>query len=310
MCYLLPEPLNFKTATPIILRRFGFIFNSRAGPGHHAALIQSAMAGIRALGDEAHQYECHSSPAEPVAHAIRDECTVIVACGGDGTVSGVAAAIRDSHLPLGVFPLGTLNHFAKDLGIHSIAEAEHVLLKGRVREIDTGAVNGRLFINNSGIGIYPAIVLEREKVRRSGIPKWPAFLIASIRALIRLPFLRLHLEADGLHLARITPFLFVGNNVYETEGRSIGTRAKMDEGLLGVCTARHHGPTGLIRIAFRALAGTVRQDRDFTLLTVRRLTVRTRRRAELDVSLDGELWRLRPPLHYSVLPRALRVLVP
>jgi len=268
------------------------------------------MKGLCALGDEAREYECRSSPAEPVALAIRDACTIIVACGGDGTVSGVAAAMRDSHLPLAVFPLGTLNHFARDLGIHSVAAAEQVLIDGRVREIDTGMVNGRLFINNSGIGIYPAIVLEREKVRQSGLPKWPAFVIASIGALINLPFLRLHLEADGLHLARITPFLFVGNNVYETQGRSIGTRARLDAGILGVCTARHHGPTGLIRIAFRALAGTVRGDRDFTLLTARKVTVRARRRAELYVSLDGELCRLRPPLHYSVLPRSLRVLAP
>jgi diacylglycerol kinase family enzyme len=292
------------------LRRFGFIFNSRAGRGHQAALVGSAMVGVRALGDEAHQYECPSNPAEPVARAIRDACSVIVACGGDGTVNGVAAALRGSHLPLGVFPLGTLNHFAKDLGIHSVAAAERVLVEGRVRTVDTGLVNGRIFINNSGVGIYPAIVLEREKVRKSGVPKWPAFVIASVRALVNLPFLRLHLEADGVRLARITPFLFVGNNLYETQGRSIGTRARLDAGVLGVCTARHHGPTGLIRIAFRALAGSVREDRDFTMLSARRLIVQTRRRAELDVSLDGELCRIRPPLHYSILPRALHVLAP
>jgi diacylglycerol kinase family enzyme len=292
------------------LRRFGFIFNSRAGRGGKTALVRSAMAAVRARGDEAREYECPSSPAGPVAHATRDGCTVIVACGGDGTVSGVAAALRDSHLPLGVFPLGTLNHFARDLGIHSLAEAERVLCHGRVREIDGGMVNGRIFINNSGIGIYPEIVQEREKVRQAGIPKWPAFLFACIWALIKLPFLRLHIEADGVHLARITPFLFVGNNVYETCGRSIGTRARLDAGILGVCTARHHGPTGLIRIAIRALVGTVREDRDFTLLAARKITVRTRRHAELDVSLDGELCRLKPPLHYSVLPRAVRVLAP
>jgi len=292
------------------LRRYGFIFNSRAGRGGQSALVHAAMAALRARGDEAREYECPASPVVPVAHAIRDGCTVIVACGGDGTVSGVAAALRESHVPLGVFPLGTLNHFARDLGIRSLDEAERVLFEGRVREIDGGMVNGRLFINNSGIGIYPAIVIEREKVRRTGMPKWPAFLIACIRSLFRLPFLRLHLEADGIHLARITPFLFVGNNVYETEGRSIGTRARLDGGTLGVCTARHHGPMGLIRIAFRALAGSVREDRDFTLLTARQITVRTRRRARLYVSLDGELCRLKPPLHYSVLPHAIRVLTP
>ena len=290
--------------------RFGFIHNSRARHGRQTALVEAAIAALRAHGHDACVYECPAEPAEPVARAVKDGCDVVVACGGDGTVNGVASAIRGSKAVLAVFPLGTLNHFARDLGIHGIAQAERVLLDGHVREIDAGLVNGHLFVNNSGIGIYPSIVQEREMVRKSGIPKWPAFVVACIRALAKLPFLRLGLEADGHHLRRTTPFLFVGNNLYTTEGFAIGRRNRLDAGVLAVCAARHQGPWGLIKIAFRALFATVRRDRDFTLVTAKRLTVRAQRRKTLRVSLDGEVRRMKTPLEYSVVPRALRVLAP
>ncbi|HVW85117.1 MAG TPA: diacylglycerol kinase family protein [Bryobacteraceae bacterium] len=292
------------------MRRFGFIHNLRAGHGRQADIIHLVAARMAAQGHTVREYACPGDPARPVRQALDDGCDTVVACGGDGTVSGVARALQKSPAVLAVFPLGTLNHFARDLGIHSVAEAERVLLEGKTREVDAGALNGRLFINNSGIGIYPAIVLARDDARRSGIPKWPAFVIACVKALAKLPFLRLRLEVDGRNLARITPFLFVGNNIYETEGRPIGTRKQLDSGVLGICTARHHGVTGLIRIAFRALFGYLREDRDFTLVTAKRLRVRTKHPKDLHVSLDGEVVRMRQPLNYSIVPRAVRVLAP
>jgi diacylglycerol kinase family enzyme len=293
-----------------VLRRFGFIYNARAGHGRQASIVHAAADKLRANGDEAREYDCPSDPAGPVADALREDCHVIVACGGDGTVSGVASAMRSSGAVLAVLPLGTLNHFAKDIGIFTIGEAEKALLGGHIRVIDLGMVNGRPFVNNSGIGIYPAMVALRERVRKRGIPKWVAFVFACARGLARLPFLRLRLEADYQPLNSITTFLFVGNNVYEIEGWAAGTRKRLDEGALGVCTARHQGPLGLVRMAFRALNGRLRQDRDFTVLTARKLTVRVKHKGRLKVSLDGEVRHLKLPLEYSIAPAALRVLAP
>lgn len=294
------------------MRCYGFIYNPRAGDGHRSELLRQSAERLRAQGKTVIEYLTGADCGELVRSAVRDGCEVIVACGGDGTVNSVAEALwlnKESAL-LGVLPLGTLNHFAKDLGISGMAEAERVLLEARVAEIDAGVVNGRLFVNNSGIGIYPMMVLEREKVRKTGMPKWPAFVVACIRTILKLPFQRLHLEADGVRIARSTPFLFVGNNVYTVEGKSLGRRNRLDQGVLGICTARHIGPTGLFRIAVRALMGTVSQDRDFTALTARKLTVRRTRRRRVHVSLDGEVCRMRLPLEYSIARRAIQVLAP
>jgi len=210
---------------------------------------------------------------------------------------------------MGILPLGTLNHFARDLGIASPAAAEGALIRGRTRMVDVASLNGRIFVNNSGIGIYPVIVLDRDAARKTGVPRWPAFVWACIRAIARPPLVRLRLEADELHLARVTPFLFVGNNLYRTEGLAVGTRETLVGGVLGICTARHHGRLGIVRLAFRSIAGTIRQDRDFTVLTARRLVVRTAAR-HVRVSLDGELGRMQPPLEYETLPGALKVIAP
>ena len=296
------------------MRCYGFIYNPRSGSGHRPALLRASVERLRAAGHEVREYLCDSDrdgdPSQAAEAAVRDACGVLVACGGDGTVNAVARVAKTHHLVLGVLPFGTLNHFAKDLGIHGTAHAEQVLLAGHIREIDAGLVNGRLFLNNAGIGIYPMMVLERERVQKAGIPKWPAFVAACVKIVLKMPFRRLCIKADGVRLARTTPFLFVGNNVYSIEGKSLGRRACLDAGVLGVCTARHVGPAGLFRFALRALMGTLRQDRDFTALTTTKLTVERKRRRALHVSRDGEVCRMRLPLEFSTVPRAIQVLAP
>jgi len=290
------------------VRRYGFVYNPRSGDGRRLSIVHQAEDVLRSSGIEVLEFQSEGDPVESAREALRAGCDVIVACGGDGTVNAVAGVVAGTSALLAVLPTGTLNHFAKDLGIFSIAEAEKVLLAGEVREIDAGQVNGRIFVNNSGIGLYPVMVREREKVRRTGIPKWTAFAFAFLKTALRMPFLRLKIQADGIRMARTTPFLFVGNNVYALQGKSLGRRASLEEGVLGVCTARHVGLAGLIRFAVGALLGTLRKDRDFIALSARKLTVYRKRHCH--VSVDGEVLRMRTPLEYSILPRALRVLGP
>jgi diacylglycerol kinase family enzyme len=109
---------------------------------------------------------------------------VVVVAGGDGTVSAVAARLAGTPRALGVIAGGTLNHFAKDLSIPTdFAEAVALLRACPIRLIDIAEVNGRTFINNSSLGMYPQIVREREKIRRRGERKWIAFAIAVVKTL-------------------------------------------------------------------------------------------------------------------------------
>jgi diacylglycerol kinase family enzyme len=249
---------------------------------------------------------------ELARRAVRDNCQPIIAGGGDGTINAVASVLVDTDRTLGVLPLGTLNHFAKDLKVPlGLAEAARVCMEGRVARVDVGEVNGRIFLNNSSLGLYPSIVRHREKQQQQlGRGKWPAFLWATLTMLKRYPFLSVRLSTDDERMIRHTPFVFIGNNEYEMESFSIGARSCIDAGQLSLYVAHRTGRLGLLRLAWRALFGGLRDEEDFNAMCTKEVWIETRRAKRLRVATDGEVTIMTTPLHYRVRPGALSVLVP
>lgn len=244
--------------------------------------------------------------------ALAENADPIAAGGGDGTINAVASVLAETGKTLGVLPLGTLNHFAKDLGIPlDLEQAAEVLVDGRVTQIDVGEVNGRIFVNNSSLGLYPSIVHGREALQdRLEYGKWPAFLWATLSVLRRYSILEARLRADGRELVRHTPFIFVGNNRYQVEGFNIGARSMLDSGWLWLYTTREIGRLGLLKFAFRALLRTLRKEKDFDMMRTKEIVIDTGHERRLRVATDGEVNVMRTPLHYRIRPGALRVLVP
>ena len=249
--------------------------------------------------------------AEAARKAAASNADVVVLGGGDGTLSTGAAELVGGRKPIGILPLGTLNHFAKDAGIPlDLDQAVGTIAKGHIREVDVGEVNGRLFLNNSSIGLYPQAVAQREELRRrNGGGKWLAMFNACVDVFGRFPLLHVTLQVENQARALTTPFIFVGNNRYDMNLFSLGTRADLQAGELSVYLTRNTGRMGLLRLAFRALVGRLEQDRDFHSFALPGVEIRTRR-GSLRVSLDGELVQMASPIRYSIRPRALRVLVP
>jgi YegS/Rv2252/BmrU family lipid kinase len=242
--------------------------------------------------------------------AARDNWTIVVAGGGDGTVNTVASQVIGTDKTLGVLPLGTFNHFARDLKIPADLElTAQAIVSGRTISVDVGEVNSRIFLNNSSLGLYPTIVSEREKKQKLGAGKWPAFVWAGVAALRRYPFLDMRLSADGQEFRRRTPFVFIGNNEYLMERFNIGARECLDKGRLSLYITNRTGRWGLLRLAVRALFGRLREDKDFLALCTKEVRIQTRRK-RLRVAFDGEVDMMETPLHYRVLPGALRVIVP
>lgn len=244
--------------------------------------------------------------------AVEDNCQPIIAGGGDGTINAVASVMIDTDRTLGVLPLGTLNHFAKDLKIPlDLESAARVCLEGREAMIDVGEVNDRVFLNNSSLGLYPSIVRHREKQQEQlGRGKWPAFIWATLTMLKRYPFLNVRLSTDEQTLIRHTPFVFVGNNEYEMESFNIGARSCIDAGHLSLYVAHRTGRLGLLRLAWRALLGGLRDEQDFDAMCSKEIWIETRHNRRLRVATDGEVTVMKTPLHYRIRPGALRVLVP
>ena len=242
--------------------------------------------------------------------AARGPYRVIVAAGGDGTINSVAAAVLDTDKILGVLPLGTLNHFAKDLGIPvELETAARTIIEGYTTDVDVAEVNNRIFLNNSSLGLYPTIVRERQKRERLGFRKWPAFFWATIQAFRRYPFLDVQLRVNGELLDRLTPFVFVGNNEYAMDLFNVGLRDRLDKGVLSIYITHRTSRLKLIGLALRAMAGRLRDDKDFLALSSNEVKIETRHK-RLRVAFDGEIELMETPLQYRIRTRALRVFVP
>jgi diacylglycerol kinase family enzyme len=250
------------------------------------------------------------SVPDVVHQAIKAGAPAVVAAGGDGTVSAVAAALIGSDVPLGVLPVGTLNHFAKDLGLPLKLEEAVEIVQGRnVRVVDAGEVNGRIFLNNSSIGVYPRLVELRDRYRESGITKWIAAAWAGLAVLRLRPFMGVRIESPEGVLLRRTPFVLVGNNEYQMSGLHATSRESLTGGKLAVYVMKAQGRPSLLRLAWQVLRRGVSETPELDFLSVAETTVETRRR-NLQVALDGEVVTLQSPLRYKILPGVLRVLAP
>jgi YegS/Rv2252/BmrU family lipid kinase len=289
------------------------ILNASSGTGDKENVRVSLAEAFRERGAEARIWLARSGDEllEYARRAIKEDCLPVIAGGGDGTINAVASTLVGTDRPLGVLPLGTLNHFAKDLRIPlDLDGAVKVCLDNHAARVDVGEVNGRIFLNNSSLGLYPSIVHQREmQQERLGRGKWPAFFWATLAVLRRYPFMDVRLSTDEKEFRRRTPFIFIGNNEYQMEGLRLGERSCLDAGLLSLTVAHRTGRLGLLRFALRALFGGLRNEKDLDALCTREVWVETKR-SHLRVATDGEVTMMNTPLHYRVRPGALRVLVP
>lgn len=261
--------------------RVGYlIVNPRSGEdGAGDKLLRAA----RARGIECHLLRRGDDAAELARRADADAIGV---AGGDGSLAAVAAVAIERDLPFVCIPVGTRNHFARDVGLdRRDPVAALAAFTGIERRIDVGTVNGHVFLNNVSLGLYADLVYRREHHRRRGEA------LAGLRALPRLARERHRLQArlDGEPVrARI---LLVANNSYEVSLYTLGERSSLEEGRLHLYAADGWLPT----------RWTERSGQSFRLEVGRVVTL---------AAADGEPLAVRSPLVFECRPRALRLLVP
>jgi diacylglycerol kinase family enzyme len=294
-------------AVPVLLNRDGGAFAADPKLGDHVGEALSA-AGVDVDIELLSGGEC-AIRSRSVAE--RGDPQLIVG-GGDGTIAAAASAVVGTEILLGILPLGTRNHFARDLGIPAdLGEAARLIAQETERRVDVGEMNGRIFINNSAIGLYPLMVVDRDlQQKRLGRSKRLAMVVASLRTLARFKHRRLTLTVNEERTGRVdTPLLFVGNNEYRVDLAAPGQRDSLKDGELCVYVMRKKTRRGLIAASIRALVGRSRPDDMVRLEKVERLRVASAR-SRLPVSLDGEVVRAEPPLDYRIRKKALRVIAP
>jgi len=291
--------------------RAGAIQRNPNGNISEAVVAAFERRGIAAEAKLLHGSDLSAAAEAAVQQARAGKIDAIVVGGGDGTIGTVAAAAVDTKIPLGVLPLGTLNHFARDLGIPLDLEgAVAVIAAATCRAVDVADVNGRIFLNNSSIGVYPYMVLERDKRRRhDGLGKWPAMIWAALKVLWLFPLRRFRVRAARRAESCKTPCLFVGNNQYRLDLLGLGRRERLDGGELWLYIARQQTRLSLIWFTFRALMGLTNPKRDLICFSALNAEIGSRRKS-LSVATDGEVNWMHPPLKYRSRPAALYVFTP
>jgi diacylglycerol kinase family enzyme len=243
---------------------------------------------------------------------MADGFGTIVAAGGDGTVSGVADAILQAGAAarLGVLPLGTFNFFARGLGLPlEPGHAAAALARGRTRQMRFGTVNGRVFLNNMSLGLYPSILETREDL----YDRWGRSRLAAYWSVLKTVTgfnapMRLDLRLDGREDRLVTPLVFVAASAYQLETYNLEGAEAVRGGALALFAVRRTRGRDLMRSAWALARGRARKGEEFDARTARDIEIGPRANSIL-VARDGERERMQTPLRVARSGKAVPVIV-
>lgn len=289
--------------------RVRIIANPKSGRGRGPSAAATAAAVLQDAGWQ----------AEIVPTAVPDEasrlareaadCDLVVACGGDGTLSEVINGLRGTGVPVGFIPAGTGNDFALTVGLsQDPAQAARQLLAGEPRPVDLMAVGdaGRVAINIIGVGFDAAVAARMNRSTRAAGRTF-AYLSAIVMELARLPRARVMLRIDGQEWRGEALLIALANAQSYGAGMRIAPQACVDDGLMDVVLVQPMGRVEFLRKLPHVYCGTHLQFPQVICWQAREVTIEGE--APLPVMVDGDL-RTQTPLHVRILPGALRMWLP
>lgn len=269
----------------------------------------------RKVLEESVAFEVHAVQPEEIAAEIRTAvdggAKRILVSGGDGTIATAATELLNSHAELAILPGGTLNHFARDLGVSTeAAEALELAVEGECRGVDVGVVNGRVFLNTSSVGAYVRFVRIRERLE----PRFGyrfASAIAALRILFQLRSFAVEVEVEGKQRIYRTPLVFIGVGERELQLPTLGSRVADGQRGLHVMVVRGRSRARVLALALSAVArgvDAVASTPELDSFIVDRCRITLRRPTA--VAIDGELVAMRDTLEYVLHRDALHVVCP
>lgn len=288
---------------------------ANAGSGRKAAQrIEELVAPFHAAGLHPEvRLIRHGSQVPAAARQARaDGFATIVAAGGDGTICTVATEIAGTDIALGILPIGTFNFFARSLGLPETApEAAAALIHAGERQVSAGEVNGKLFLNNASLGLYPALLEQREAAyARWGRSRLAAYWSA-LRTLVtydRPSRLRVTIDGRTDHLR--SPVVFVAHNAFQLQQYGLTDGVDLiQQGQFAIYMAPELRRWQLLGFAAKMALRTARPYRDFTLESGREIEIATRA-PRRTIARDGEREKMKAPFRFRFLDGALTVLVP
>lgn len=253
-----------------------------------------------------HEIRSQAKAARDVGHGT------VFAAGGDGTLSGVADILKGSDVTMAALPMGTFNFFARGLEIPEDPDgAVDAICDGVVQPFPVGELNGRLFLNNASLGVYPAILRARESVYKN----WGRSRIAAYWTVLKTlakPGHGMHVRitADGETQDLVTPMIFIGSNPFQLKHFHLDGAELPDAGKLALFYGPDTGRFGMLRTAIWLAFRAARKDREFKIIAGKHIKIELPRRKRATVALDGERLRFDTPIELHLREHLLNVVVP
>lgn len=294
--------------------RFHIILNANSGTVLATGITAEALEALCAEAglDAEVDADVETPLNERLKQAVDGGAEVIVAAGGDGTITALAGALAGTERAMGILPLGTVNALAKDLGIPlEVKSAIAALATGVPRRIDVGEVNGRIFLHKVVIGVIPSLAAAREHIRGQGT--WASkfafmrFLLHRLSRARRMA-VAINPEDGDEHIVRAKA-VAVACNEYEQGLGKVFSRQNLDGGRLTIYTLTSLTIGDFVRLASGMVLGNWQDAPALSIESSAGVTIRSRRKL-LKVMFDGEVETLHSPLRFQIRPRALTVLVP
>lgn len=235
---------------------------------------------------------------------IADGASAIAASGGDGTIGAAALVATERDLPLMVLPGGTLNHLARDLRIHSVADSIDAYQEGRAVEIDLAQIGGISFINTATLGGYPEMIEMRENLQNR-IGRWPAHVLSVLRTISRAEPMKVKINGNE----RTIWMAFIGNCAHEPAGFAPGWRPCMDDGKLDLRILHGERPFARPRLLLSILAGRLASSAAYERHLVEEIEIVTGRDS-IPVTRDGDHCEIEGDFRVIKRPKCLTVFAP
>ena len=296
-----------------------FIVNAAAGSESAEAKRSAIETALKSAGRRG---EVVFAPAAGLAGAARAAAAKakaarsgVVAVGGDGTINAVAQAAHAEGCPMGVVPQGTFNYFARTHGLPAEPGAAVLaLLDGTPQPVQVGSVNGTVFLVNASLGLYPALLQDREAWKaRFGRSRWVAAGAGLATLMREHRQLRLRIEQGGAVRNVKTPTLFVGNNRLQLEQVGLAQVGCVEAGSIAAVMLKPIGSPAMLWLMLRGAFGKLGDADDVESFAFQRMVVTPSRGdpgRRIKVAFDGEVTWMRAPLQFEVAARPLWLLKP
>jgi diacylglycerol kinase family enzyme len=292
------------------------ILNQDGGTLRTMDMTTLCESAERAFSDAGHTLECRVIKGSEVSDALRaaasdDAVEAILAGGGDGTISAAATAAFRSGKPLAVLPAGTMNLFARALGIPpDLNQALDAIARGNVDHIDIATANGTPFVHQFGVGIHARLVrIRNDMVYHSRVGKMLASLRAIMAAALNPPQFRVQLETPKGMITRTVSGIAVSNN--PLDNGAVPVAETLDAGVLGVYLADKVTTRELLGLAFDVFTGRWRDNELVSEAEVPELTLHfPHKKSSAHAVIDGELIKLDRDVELRIHRLGLKVIRP